>query len=221
MKKDKQSWYDVVKATGDRRILVQIFFVFAAFIIMTLAGYFFVQKILWNRLIQNSKSYLSATESYIYSAFADAEISLTNTCHTVRDRINSGASQKDLLEYLRSVTAQMRERKRALQLYGVYGVIRGEFINGVDMNPDPEYIPQQRPWYQTAVRNLGSVAYTAPYIDAHTGEVIVSAVMNVEDAHHEICGILAVDINVDWLNVYVGDSTIISPYFMKLFASYM
>jgi hypothetical protein len=197
MIKNKQSWYDVVKATGDRRILIQIFFVFAAFAIMTIAGYFFVQKILWNRLIQNSKSYLSATESYIYSAFADAEISLINTCHTVRDRINSGASQKNLLEYLRSVTAQMRERKRTLQLYGVYGYIHGEFIDGVDMNPGPEYIPQQRPWYQTAVRNIGLVAYTAPYIDARTGEVIVSAVMNVENSQDEICGVLAVDINVD------------------------
>ena len=201
--KKKQSFHALVKATSDRRILIQLFFVFAAFAIMTITGYFFVQRILWHRLIENSQNYLSATESYIHSAFADADISLINTCHTIRDRINSGASQKNLLQYLRSVTAQMRERKGALQLYGVYGYIRGEFIDGVGMSPGPDYIPQQRPWYQTAVRNIGSVSYTSPYLDAYTGDTIVSAVMNIDDEHGKIIGILAIDINIDWLNEYV------------------
>ena len=200
--KNKQSWYAVLKTVKNRKNFFQLLSVFAAFAIMIMTSYFFVQKILWNRLIENSERSLARTESYLHSAFAEADVSLLNTYHTVRDLINSGISQKDLLEYLRSVTAWMRERKGLLRLYGVYGYIRGEFLDGIGMNPGPDYIPQQRPWYQTAVRNIGSVSYTTPYLDLRTGEMVVSAVINVDDAQGKIIGVLAIDLNIDWLNEY-------------------
>ncbi|MCL1910735.1 MAG: ATP-binding protein [Leptospirales bacterium] len=199
----KKLWHDAIRVAKSRENLLQLSFVSAAFIIMTVTSNFFVRNILWNQLVENSERSLFGTESYIRAAFAEADISLLNTYHTIRDRINLGASQKDLLKYLQSVTAWMREREGALRLYGVYGYIRGEFLNGLSEHLDPDYIPQQRSWYQTAVRNIGSISYTVPYLDVHTGEMIVSAVTTIDDAQGKIIGVLAIDLNVDWLNEYV------------------
>ncbi|MDR2477235.1 MAG: response regulator [Treponema sp.] len=181
----------------------QILLVFGAFFIMVLTGYLFVRGILWNRLLESSDWSLSAVEARIRSAFAEADTSLLNTYHTVQSMIISGANNKELLRYLTATTGWMQQQEGELRLYGIYGYIRGEFIDSMGLNPGDDYIPQQRPWYQTAVRNSGKTAYTAPYKDALTGEVIISAVRNIDNERGGIDGILALNLNISRLNEYI------------------
>jgi len=47
------------------------------------------------------------------------------------------------------------------------------------------------------------VSYTSPCLDSRTGEMVVSAVMTLNDAKDKVIGVLAIDLNVDWLNDYV------------------
>ncbi|GHU39524.1 hypothetical protein FACS1894190_04590 [Spirochaetia bacterium] len=164
---------------------------------------------MWNLLRENAMHELSAVEGRIGEAFAEADALLLNNYYAVADMIKSGASQEDLLVYLRNTSARMIRREeeagraRALYIYGIYGYIRGEFIDGIGLNPTGDFISQRRPWYQTAVRNPGKTAYTAPYADALTGDSIISAVRNIENGEGGIDGILALDINISRLNAYV------------------
>ncbi|MDR2500006.1 MAG: response regulator [Treponema sp.] len=201
----RRTWKALARAAGDRKNALQLFFVFAAFGVMVLTGYLFVQNIVWNRLLESSNRSLAAAEAYIRAAFAEAEISLLNTYHAIQDRIGAGASQRELLEYLADTTAWMRKREGVLELYGVYGYIRGEFIDGISLNPEEPYIFQRRPWYQAGIRSGGSTAYTAPYTDLRTGNLIVSAARYIDNAEGKIEGVLAVDMNIARLNEYVQD----------------
>ena len=201
----RQTWKALARAAQDRKNALQLFFVFAAFGVMVLTGYLFVQNIVWNQLLESSNRSLAAAEAYIRAAFAEAEISLLNTYHAIQDRVGAGASQRELLEYLTDTTAWMRKREGVLELYGVYGYIRGEFIDGINLNPQESYIFQRRPWYQAGIRSGGSTAYTAPYTDLRTGNLIVSAARYLDNPEGKIEGVLAVDMNIARLNEYVQD----------------
>jgi signal transduction histidine kinase/CheY-like chemotaxis protein/HPt (histidine-containing phosphotransfer) domain-containing protein len=182
----------------------QVLFVLAAFTVMVLAGYFFVSGILRNRLLTNADDSLFTAEANIRAAFSESEVSLATSFHLVRDMIERGAEQEEILEYLKRTTAWMRESKSGLiGFYGIYGYIRGEFLDGMDINAGPEYLPQTRPWYQTAVRSGNAAAYTAPYLDWRTGDVIITAVRNITDEEGNLYGILAIDLSMEWFNAYI------------------
>ncbi|GHV69118.1 hypothetical protein AGMMS49928_10410 [Spirochaetia bacterium] len=191
------------------RSYFQLLLVFGAFFLMVLTGYLYVRNILWHRLRQSAMHELSAVEGRIGEAFVEADALLLSNYYAVADMIKAGASQEDLLVYLRNFSTRMTRREdeagqtRAVHIYGIYGYIRGEFIDSIGLNPDGDFIPQRRPWYQTAVRNPGKTAYTAPYTDALTGDSIISAVRNIENGTGGIDGILALDINISALNEYV------------------
>jgi signal transduction histidine kinase/CheY-like chemotaxis protein len=193
-------WQEVIKKNYH-----QVLFVLATFLVMVLAGYFFVSGILRNRLLVNAEDNLFSAEANIRAAFAESEISLNTSFHIVLNMITANAAREEILDYLKSTTAWMRQNQRGLiGFYGIYGYIRGEFLDSLEFNPGEDYLPQSRPWYQTAVRSgNGPVAYTAPYFDARTGDTIISAVKNIVDEAGNLHGILAIDMNMEWINDYI------------------
>jgi hypothetical protein len=86
---------------------------------------------------------------------------------------------------------------------GIYAYINGEYYDGIELNPGDDYIPQKRPWYQTAVRSGKTIAYTAPYEDAKTGETVISVVRSINGNDGYTAGIIVVDINIGWLKEYI------------------
>jgi signal transduction histidine kinase/DNA-binding response OmpR family regulator len=184
----------------------QVLFVFAAFLIMILAGYYFVSGILRNRLLINASNNLFSAEANIRAAFVEAVVTLNTSFPIVLGMIEQGLPQKEILEYLKSATKWIqRDTSRGLmESYGIYGYIRGEFMDSLEKDLGEKYFPQSRPWYQTAVRvGNSSVAYTAPYPDAETGETIISAVKNIIDEEGNYYGILAIDMNMKWITEYI------------------
>jgi signal transduction histidine kinase/CheY-like chemotaxis protein len=193
-------WNEVIKKNYP-----QVFFVLLAFLVMVLASYFFVSGIVRNRLLTNADDILFSAEANMRAALAESEISLNTSFPIVLNMIKRNAPREELLTYLQATTAWMRGNQRGLMgFYGIYGYVRGEFLDSLGFNPDEQYIPQTRPWYQTAVRSGNApVAYTAPYLDMNSGETIISAVKNIIDEDGNFHGILAIDMDMRWINDYV------------------
>jgi signal transduction histidine kinase/DNA-binding response OmpR family regulator/HPt (histidine-containing phosphotransfer) domain-containing protein len=213
-------WLPVLKKNYHQVILV-----FAAFAVMALAGYFFVRGILSNRLLTNSKNALDTAESNVRAAFAEAEVSLFNVSGTILDMIEDGADNEEITAYLKRTNGWLLHNDGFVGLYGLYGYIRGEFIDALDMNPGADYLPQTHPWYQAAARIGGGTAYTPPYIDARTGDIVITAVRNIIAGNGEIYGIIALDMNVSWIGEYAknlrfapgGYGMILSQYLTIMF----
>jgi signal transduction histidine kinase/CheY-like chemotaxis protein len=193
-------WKEVLKKNYH-----QVFFVFAAFFVMVLASYLFVGSILRNRILTNAGDNLFSAEANIRAAFAESEISLNTSFAVVLGLIQRNAPQEEILEYLLSLTAWMRQNTRGLMEFnGIYGYIRGEFLDSLEMKLGDNFIPQTQPWYQMAVRTANTaVAYTAPYPDIETGEMIISAVKNIVDEDGNYYGILTIDMNMVWITEYI------------------
>lgn len=57
---------------------------------------------------------------------------------------------------------------------GVYGWIKGEYLDGIGWTPSADYVPTDRVWYTEAVKADGEPALISPYLDAQTGTVMIS-----------------------------------------------
>jgi signal transduction histidine kinase/CheY-like chemotaxis protein len=203
----------------------QLIFVFAAFLLMVLVSYISLSAIVRRHLTRGVESALSLAEANIKTGLSETEATMNNLTHIVQNMLDGGASQDGLTEYLVNSTRWMRrENSWLFGFYGAYGYIRGEFIDGIGLNPTEDYIPQTRPWFDAAVRNSGDsavIAYTEPYIDARTGEVVITAVRNVYGNSGEYYGIIAIDMNTTWFKDYVGSLTLSDGSYGMILNQYM
>jgi len=188
-----------------RNNYLQLLFVFVAFILMVITSYFFIGRILQNRLLSEANQLLYSAESNVRAGLSEAETTLLNSYYTVQDMIENNADHKEILDYLTQTTQWMHRPSHGLMTYnGIYGYINGEFYDGIGLRPGDDYIPQTMPWYQTGIRSGKFVSYTVPYRDLRTGNTVVSAVRNIDISNGDMVGILVVDINIDWLVEYIG-----------------
>ena len=105
------------------------------------------------------------------------------TADTVDHMIANGASNEEIIEYITresaTTSAQFDE-----SYTGIYGVIRGEYVDGVGWVPPDDYDPTVRDWYKSAIEADGEPIIASPYVDAQTGNVIISVVQSLSDRNN-------------------------------------
>ncbi|MCL2008459.1 MAG: ATP-binding protein [Treponema sp.] len=169
-----------------------------------------------NHLWNGAQQLLASAEANVNAALSETEITLLNSYNIIHEMLERNAGKEEILDYLTTTSRWLRERDSGLlDFYGIYGYFYGEFYDGMEINPGDDYVPQTRPWYQTAVRSGANVAYTVPYPDWNTGTTVVTAVRNVF-LDNDMVGILAVDIGITWLVEYVGSLSLSSDGFGML-----
>ncbi|GHV03824.1 hypothetical protein AGMMS50229_03840 [Campylobacterota bacterium] len=193
---------DLRKAAQQNQL--QLALVVAAFLIMVVFGGLYIAKLLKNQLHEEVEGVMYAAEASIRAGLSEADTLLVGTHRAIRKMIDSGASQQELLEYLRETSVWTRELQGGLiKFSGIYGYLRGEYIDGIDANPAEHFVPQRRTWYQTAIRGGTKTNYTTPYKGWVDGTMTVSAVQNVSDSDGETVGILSVNIDITQIQNYI------------------
>ncbi len=92
---------------------------------------------------------------------------------TVDHMVEKGASDEEIIEYITRESAHTEEQFDE-SYTGIYGVIRGNYVDGVGWVPPEDYDPTKREWYQITTGGKGEVVIIPPYVDAQTGNVIIS-----------------------------------------------
>lgn len=103
----------------------------------------------------------------------------------------------DIKKYLTFETGIYRDEINK-DFTGIYGFLKGTYIDGTDWIPDGDYDPESRDWYKSAIGTLGSPTIVPPYIDAQTGKIIISVAKMLSD-----WSVLALDIQLDELQEFV------------------
>ncbi|MCL2204420.1 MAG: methyl-accepting chemotaxis protein [Defluviitaleaceae bacterium] len=100
-------------------------------------------------------------------------------------------------------------RREALLTLGTYvGFSNSHAIFGFDFTPPDGWCPTVRPWYINAMENRGSTVFTRPFIDAHTGELIISASRHIGQIEgHD--AVYAIDLFLTEVIGLVGDTLVI------------
>lgn len=84
---------------------------------------------------------------------------------------------------------------------GIYGVFKGEYLDGIGWVPEADYVPQDRPWYKVAVEGKGKPKVVSPYLDAQTNSIMISVSQLLSDGE----SVVSLDIVMDEMQDFAQD----------------
>jgi signal transduction histidine kinase/CheY-like chemotaxis protein/HPt (histidine-containing phosphotransfer) domain-containing protein len=102
---------------------------------------------------------------------------------TVDHMVAKGATYEEIVEYITRESANTASQFDD-SYTGLYGYINGRYVDGVGWVPPADYDPTARDWYKDAKAAGGEPLVVNPYVDAQTGNVIISvckALSNTDD----------------------------------------
>lgn len=161
------------KSTGTRQFLIAIILIFLLQAIMLTVIFSSFYNIGANDIkelgVSNMKSQAAMVENYLNRG----NNVLWFAAESVEHLMEYYAGNEEILGYLTDATEQMK-RQFDENFTGLYGCINGEYIDGSGWVPPEGYDPTERSWYKEAVEAGGEMIVSDPYIDAQTGEVVIS-----------------------------------------------
>jgi len=177
----------------------QITFVFIAFALMAAIGGISVSNTLQKTSSSAVTVALEETNKTIRAYLREPKVAFDNIYNAITDILDRNEPQDIVRHYLEQTTEMLSEQEDGIEGFiVVYGYIRDELLLGKDWEPGEDFVPQQRLWYQLAVRSKG-LDYTSPYIDEMTGLPIITLTQEIYGANGDYYGVLALDISIEWL----------------------
>lgn len=102
------------------------------------------------------------------------------TADSVNFMIEQGESNEEILDYLTTEAIHQTEQVDK-NFTGVYGYIRGEYLDGIGWVPPEDYVPTQREWYLAGYAAGGEPTLVSPYLDAQTNTIMMSVSQLLSD----------------------------------------
>lgn len=190
MRERIQHFRDMVRLIGCRPFLIALLVLFLTAGIATYAG---VRIHSTEKKVLRQQGELYAKEAAIeYNRFllTHADI-VTLVGYTVDELIASGADNQVILKYITD------ETKTVIAILdpsttGLYGWIQGEYLDGAGWVPDADYVATERPWYTETLASDRSITFVDPYLDVHTGTVMMTVTALLHDGE----SVIAMDVTL-------------------------
>ncbi|MCR5212041.1 MAG: response regulator [Lachnospiraceae bacterium] len=123
--------------------------------------------------------------SMVVNHLNTAENVLHVTADSVHHMIISGSTPSRIHEFLVEETNNVSEQFDE-NYTGLYGYIMSKYMDGLNWEPPKDYDPKSREWYILAKQSDGEVVFVPPYIDAQTGNMIISVCRMLPDRQNVI-----------------------------------
>jgi len=114
------------------------------------------------------------------------------TASQVEYMIGIGADNEEILSFLTNETMRFVQSTDT-NFTGIYGWINGEYLDGIGWVPDSDYIATNRDWYLAAKEAGQEPALVEPYVDAQTGDMMLSISQMLSDGE----SVISLDIRMD------------------------
>ncbi|MCR4617904.1 MAG: diguanylate cyclase [Lachnospiraceae bacterium] len=150
-----------------------------------------------NEAMKNAELVAAESENIIDSYMQTCMEAVKLTSHGVESLMSQSASVKDIKSLIIMQTENYAEVIDS-NYTGLYGLIRGSYVDGVGWVPDKSYSPKSRPWYTDAVKAHGEVALVSPYMDSQTKKVTMSMSKLLRDGQ----SVVSIDLNLDKVQEY-------------------
>ncbi|MCR5325098.1 MAG: response regulator [Lachnospiraceae bacterium] len=124
------------------------------------------------------------------------------TCFSLDSMLEEGRSNAEIRDFLVNQTTAV-VNLTSENSTGLYGYVRGEYLDGTDWVPDEDYIPTERPWYIDARKALGEVTVVDPYIDEMSHTVLITLSKTLCDGQ----SVAAIDLSLDELQKITKELT--------------
>ena len=119
---------------------------------------------------------------------------------TVDHMVSKGATYDEIVEYITRESANTASQFDETYT-GIYGYINGQYVDGVGWTPPEDYDPTVRDWYIDTSAAQGKTLIVSPYVDAETGNVIISVCKALSDNDN----VLGLDLTLSHVQEIVED----------------
>ncbi|MCR5830772.1 MAG: response regulator [Lachnospiraceae bacterium] len=181
-----------IKTEGSKRfglkkhgMLVPLILVFVFIAVMAI----YTSRLMKNAAVSNSNAVIEDrvlnVSSMINNHLNTAENILHVTADSVYHMLVSGSTPARIHEFLVEETDNV-EKQFNENFTGLYGVIMARYMDGLNWEPPEGWDPTTRDWYIIARESDGKVAFVPPYVDAQTGNVIISVCRMLPDRQNII-----------------------------------
>ena len=130
-----------------------------------------------------------------------------NVLHVTADSVNhmliSGSTPSRIHEFLVEETNNVSEQFNE-NFTGIYGYIMNRYMDGLNWEPPKGYDPKSRDWYIIAKEHEGDVAFAPPYMDAQTGNLIISVCRMLPDRQN----VLSLDVQLKGIQSLMDELTL-------------
>ena len=159
-----------------------------AFVFMAvMVGY--SSKLMLNVAVSNSNTVIEDRMLNISSMVENHLNTAENVLHVTADSIHhmliSGSTPARIHEFLVDETNNVSEQFDE-NYTGLYGFIMNRYMDGLNWEPPQDYDPKSRDWYIIGKEANGEVAFAPPYIDAQTGNMIISVCRMLPDKQNVV-----------------------------------
>ncbi|MBO4915970.1 MAG: response regulator, partial [Oscillospiraceae bacterium] len=172
-------------------VLIAIIVIFF-FILIVLVYYSLLNEETRNGIIKDGEISARQVETEINNYLATSVDALELSAYAVDRMLESNGSQREILDYITRQSDAVINTILPSTL-GIYGFIGGEYLDGSGWIPEDDYVPTERPWYIEAMANKGAITVIEPYVDAYTGNVVMSLAKTLNDGK----SVISMDIYLD------------------------
>lgn len=127
-------------------------------------------------------------DSYLSRAMDAVELTRFTVEHMMRD----GRSSRDIQDFFTS-ESDYYHKDIDETFTGIYGLVNGDYLDGIGWEPDSDYVPQDQEWYKAAVAASGEPTIGEPYFDAKTDTIMVSVSQLLYDGE----SVISLDVSLD------------------------
>lgn len=162
------------------------------FILLIFINYRIIYKVTLKNIENEAESTLMKYAMEMNDCLTPAINVLDSMSYNVEDMFRTDASNESIERYLIRETETMEDLNR-INSNGIYGYIKGEYLDGAQWIPGPDFVPAERPWYKGALKNKGKISYIEPYTDMKTGDRVMSISKVLSDGE----SVIGIDIIMD------------------------
>jgi len=163
-----------------RRIAISAL-VTALFLGIILAYYAMLYSETRQKIISRGELNATSSADQIDKYLSHGIDTMRMACFTLDKMIRAGKTKEEIHEFLVNQSTAIANTTMENST-GIYGYIKGEYLDGTDWVPDKDYVPTERPWYIDAMANVGRVAVVDPYLDAQTNSTMITFSKTLCDA---------------------------------------
>ncbi len=132
-------------------------------------------------IYEDAKDVVKSTAAELENYLTVSEATLRVVADSVELMVQNGNSVEDIEQFLTYQTHLQAEQFDE-NFTGLYAVIDGVYIDGSGWVPPEGYDATKRDWYNTAIEANGEIVIVSPYVDAQTGDVVITFARSLTDA---------------------------------------
>ncbi len=184
-------------------MLIPLILVFVFVVVMVI----YTSRLMYSVAVSNSNTVIEDRILNISSMVENHLNTAENVLHVTADSVNhmliSGSTPARIHEFLVQETNNVSEQFDE-NYNGIYGYVMNRYVDGLNWEPPEGYDPKERNWFIAAKEGDGDVVFVAPYIDAQTGNMIISVSRMLPDRQ----SVLSLDVQLKGIQSMMNELTL-------------